>query len=905
MKKSLLLSMMLASAMCVSAQHSEIKPYGKVGETLMIPSKQQVHQPMKADGEPSAQELLGCPEGTVFGGEYIQGEGAWSGNACADMARPDIPCKFYQYFSDCYYSFNGLRFVGLFNYWDSQQYNWYNCSERPEPDEDGNMTKPICVEVAFYKVGADGMPGEKVYSKEYDLIGENTGVLRGDDYSGYGYLYAFSVDLEEEMKMESGYFSVCAVDEGDNPSCWLSIFTASTSVGRGFIYMGGAYDMMYEQMPCVFCFKGNGEYAAQKAVKINRFLTPKTTEDSKYAKVQVELCNIGETNVNDATLELWDGDRLIATEQTGMTIPSLETYKYTFSARVDCSTPGTHDIKVVNVTPGDEGLADQSLSLVFEKSEGGAVSESSSEYSGINYITNVAVGSISNESQASCYSDFSDLKTAIHPGEELTLDVRGTGNAYIGAWVDWNGNGVFDDSGEAVTMTYDKDNNDRNHYTGVISMPGGMSLAVGDKCLRIISSYYSDMVTSGSYPYGETEDYTITVEADPQAPFASIDNTVEINASSGTNASLVFENTGGSKLDVDIDYSYVLPNAPTASYDVRNSPAKPSGIGIKRMPAKNMKAPEKDEQTQYVLKYDKGQYDVIGITNSTFSLYANYFPSAMLKSLKGMKVASVDVYIAGVADANTLYIYGQKGQQHEGEALAVKDFTPQANQWNRIVLDTPLDITGEDLWFAVRMDGFNDGDFYIGVDAGEAVPGFSDRVNIGYDTWWSMAELGYNQSYCIRANVIGDPTPAISWLSLDKTSLSVESGESASVSLAADMTGMNASLYEAVIDIKTNDEMHESVQVPVYLITDITDAVKGVTLAGGTTFSVKNGNILLNSNKRIAEVSVYDISGNVISRSAINADTVKMALPRTGQRICVVCVKHADGTVYAIKTAVK
>jgi hypothetical protein len=43
------------------------------------------------------------------------------------------------------------------------------------------MTTPIRFEVSFWKEDEKGYPGEKVYSKEFDLIGEKTGVHDGDD----------------------------------------------------------------------------------------------------------------------------------------------------------------------------------------------------------------------------------------------------------------------------------------------------------------------------------------------------------------------------------------------------------------------------------------------------------------------------------------------------------------------------------------------------------------------------------------------------------------------------------------------------------------------------------------------------------------------------------------------------
>ena len=51
----------------------------------------------------------------------------------------------------------------------------------------------------------------------------------------------------------------------------------------------------------------------------------------------------------------------------------------------------------------------------------------------------------------------------------------------------------------------------------------------------------------------------------------------------------------------------------------------------------------------------------------------------MLSSLKGMKINSIDVYVGGVAKENSIVIYGEKDQNHNGDLLAEKKFTPQGD----------------------------------------------------------------------------------------------------------------------------------------------------------------------------------------------------------------------------------
>ncbi len=77
-------------------------------------------------------------------------------------------------------------------------------------------------------------------------------------------------------------------------------------------------------------------------------------------------------------------------------------------------------------------------------------------FEGSNGIAEVIFGDISNKSENSSYSDFTNLGTNVTKGEPVTLTVTPeitfwTGNT-IGAWVDWNKDGDFEDAGEEILM---------------------------------------------------------------------------------------------------------------------------------------------------------------------------------------------------------------------------------------------------------------------------------------------------------------------------------------------------------------------------------------------------------------------------------------------------------------------
>ena len=112
----------------------------------------------------------------------------------------------------------------------------------------------------------------------FDLIGERTNVKLGDNRSGYSFVYAFDVDLGEEIKLEHGFMQINAIDEHDETiDCYLALFTASSSTGYGLVKMDmrdGNEPSWMGQLPICFCFKGDGSFISDKALKFNRLLSP-------------------------------------------------------------------------------------------------------------------------------------------------------------------------------------------------------------------------------------------------------------------------------------------------------------------------------------------------------------------------------------------------------------------------------------------------------------------------------------------------------------------------------------------------------------------------------------------------------------------------------------------------------
>lgn len=876
----------------------------------------------KADGEdtPTVEELLGCPEGTVFGvsdADYTN-----IGNSTADLGRPNYGASFYQAFSGNYYKFHGLRFLGVFKYFDYDEYNWFYCTGRGNMDDNAHLRDSISFDIGFYKRGANGLPGEQVYKKTIKVLGNRTDVYLGDDVGGYGYIYEFTAQLGEELSLESGFFSVGATDMGDSPSCWFCMFNANSSAGAAYYKFSGSDSYTSTFLPAVYCFEGDGTLAASKGLKIERMLSPTSVNDGKYARVQVELTNIGKEAVNDATLELYEDNKLLATEKVGANIESQDYYKYTFKQRVDLSEVGVHEITVKNVTPGDEKLADESLSKTFTKNAAGEPMPSYSESCDYSYTTEVKIGTIDNKSEATSYSDYTNLKTNFSPKDSLAIDIYGIGYGYIAAWIDWDGDGTFSVA-EQIALNYGRTESgyyDYNHYTGTVTLPSGLKIKPGDKRLRVVNDYYNyNPEPAGAYDYGETEDYTLTVVTTLGTPSTDINKEyVEATANNeSVTTSIEISNNGDGKMTGTVVSSYVLPDAPTANYFTGNK--APTSNNSNRIAAaeegaltkadfqvkKNIRtaAPTKaasDDATQYVLRYDGEQYGTIGITNYENATYASYYPGSMVKALKGMKINSVDVYIGNAPASASIVIYGQKDQNHAGELLQETVFSPAETSWNHITLNTPVEISDQDLWVGVKMSGFKSGDYNMGIDNESAIVGFGDLVNIGGTTWWSMSDLGYPYNYNIRANVVGDRTPAINWLTLDKEEINIDANTKGTLSLTLDPKNLDGNLYEAYVEISTNDELCPTTKIPVYLILGSTTGIYNIPTAN-TKVNFADGIVKIVSGKNIATITLTDLSGRVVRQLNVNEKQASISLEGMGNTVLLMSVKHTDGSRYAVK----
>jgi bacillolysin len=128
------------------------------------------------------------------------------------------------------------------------------------------------------------------------------------------------------------------------------------------------------------------------------------------------------------------------------------------------------------------------------------------------YIDYVKLGSIARTSGADAgYYNGTASSTSVAAGSSQTISFSAgfTGSAYTEYWkvyIDYNQNGVFTDTGELVVSG---SSSSAATLTGTFTVPS--TAKTGNTRLRVIVSDASATTSCGSYSYGETEDYTLSI----------------------------------------------------------------------------------------------------------------------------------------------------------------------------------------------------------------------------------------------------------------------------------------------------------------------------------------------------------------------------------------------------------
>ena len=161
-----------------------------------------------------------------------------------------------------------------------------------------------------------------------------------------------------------------------------------------------------------------------------------------------------------------------------------------------------------------------------------------------------------------------------------------------------------------------------------------------------------------------------------------------------------------------------------------------------------------------------------------------------------------------------------------------------------------------------------------------------------------------NYNYCLRANVTGERTPAISWLSVSDRHIDVADGKTGKVNISVDASKLDNGLYEAKIEIRTNDALRSVINIPVYVINGQGTGFINKEYTGGATIRVSGNALAVSADKDIDYIQVFDLSGRLTQTLSVNGRSHNAALTGISGNLYILKVSYADGTSSTIKVPV-
>jgi len=173
------------------------------------------------------------------------------------------------------------------------------------------------------------------------------------------------------------------------------------------------------------------------------------------------------------------------------------------------NTAGTYDVTLTVSNAGGSDTATQAGYITVTQ-QTVTYCTASGNNQNYEYIAGVQVGGINNTSGASGYTDFTSISTNFTKGASVSVSltpgfVSSSYTEYWKIWIDYNGDGDFDDAGEEVFA-----GTGSSVVTGSFTVP--TSAATGPTRMRVIMKYSGYATACGTFTYGEVEDYTVNIQ---------------------------------------------------------------------------------------------------------------------------------------------------------------------------------------------------------------------------------------------------------------------------------------------------------------------------------------------------------------------------------------------------------
>jgi hypothetical protein len=149
-----------------------------------------------------------------------------------------------------------------------------------------------------------------------------------------------------------------------------------------------------------------------------------------------------------------------------------------------------------------------------------------------------------------------------------------------------------------------------------------------------------------------------------------------------------------------------------------------------------------------------------GLNDAPFILAGEYivatrFSANEMSAYQGRKLTGIEYYLKNKPTQCEVQVYSGSNGNEPGTLVYSKSVTVEmdADSWNLHAPSTDIDITGEDLWLAVRIV-LNNEDATIGCDVGPAVTN-GDWIMSSTDNVWQTYRDFTNPTVSINWNIRG------------------------------------------------------------------------------------------------------------------------------------------------------
>ena len=249
---------------------------------------------------------------------------------------------------------------------------------------------------------------------------------------------------------------------------------------------------------------------------VSKIITPVTGVTlSTNEVVSVKIKNFGTSAISGFPVSYKINALPAVTETVTANINGGDSLTYTFTATADLSVLGTYNFTSYTSLVGDNTHPNDTTHKVVINQD---YCISAALYTYDDDITNVTFAGINNTSPlplGATYSDYTGITPGnISPGGSYPITVStgftaGTYSGYVEVYIDYNRDGVFTEPGEVAFGAA---------YTGVQTLSGTVNVpltaSVGYTRMRVVmseSGNATSVIPCGTYYYGETEDYRLSV----------------------------------------------------------------------------------------------------------------------------------------------------------------------------------------------------------------------------------------------------------------------------------------------------------------------------------------------------------------------------------------------------------